>query len=91
MNRFFKATFSSSAPGSATHGIWLRNRKVGSQVIGKDRSQLPGRKQLRKIVQEKQYLSTERRRECTDLGSDLGKKEREINMSIAMPQSWFWQ
>ena len=64
------------APGSATQDLWLGNRKVGSQVIGKDRSQLPGRKQLRKIVQEKQYPSTERRREYTDLGSDLGKRER---------------
>ena len=27
---------------SATQGLWLGNRKVGSQVIGKDRSRLPG-------------------------------------------------
>ena len=28
------------ASGSATQGLWLRNRKVGSQVSGVDRSRL---------------------------------------------------
>ena len=28
---------------SATQNLWLRDRKVGSQVIGEDQSQLPGR------------------------------------------------
>ena len=31
------------APGSATLDLWLGNSKVRSQVIGKDRSRLPGR------------------------------------------------
>ena len=31
------------ASGSATLVLWLGDRKVGSQVIGKDRSRLPGR------------------------------------------------
>ena len=31
------------APGSATQGLWLGNRKVGSQVSGVDRSRFPGR------------------------------------------------
>ena len=31
------------ASGSATEGNWLRDRKVGSQVIGEDRSGFPGR------------------------------------------------
>ena len=28
---------------SAAQGLWLRERKVGSQVIGDDRSRLPGK------------------------------------------------
>ena len=31
------------ASGSAAQGLWLGNRKVGFQVLGLDRSQLPGR------------------------------------------------
>ena len=31
------------ASGSATQGLWLGDRKVGSQVVGIDRSRLPGR------------------------------------------------
>ena len=31
------------ASGSATHSLWLRNGKVGSQVSGMDRSRFPGR------------------------------------------------
>ena len=30
--------------GSATQGLWLGDRKVGSQVVGKDQSQFPGRR-----------------------------------------------
>ena len=28
---------------SATQGLWLRNRKLGSQAVGEDRSRFPGR------------------------------------------------
>ena len=28
---------------SAMQGLWLRNRKVGSQIVGEDRSRFPGR------------------------------------------------
>ena len=31
------------ASGSATQGLWLGDRKVASQVIGEDQSQLAGR------------------------------------------------
>ena len=34
------------ASGSATQGLWLRNGKVGSQVSGKDQTQLPGKGKL---------------------------------------------
>ena len=36
-----------AASGSATQGLWLRNRKVGSQVSGIDRSRFPGRGTVR--------------------------------------------
>ena len=35
--------------GSAMQGLWLRDRKVGSQVGGKDRSRLPGRGTFREV------------------------------------------
>ena len=35
--------------GSATQGLWLRNRKVGTQVSGIDRSRLPGRRTVREV------------------------------------------
>ena len=45
--RLFRACGSAElgkvASCSATQGIWLGDRKKGSQVIGKDRSRLPGR------------------------------------------------
>ena len=31
------------ASGSATQGLWLGNRKVGSQIVGENRSRLTGR------------------------------------------------
>ena len=31
------------ASDSATQGLWLGNRKMGSQVIGEDQNRLPGR------------------------------------------------
>ena len=37
------------ASGSATQGLWLRNRKVGSQVSGEDQSQFPGRRTVGEV------------------------------------------
>ena len=37
------------ASGSATQSLWLRNRKVGSQVISEDRSRIPGRRTVREV------------------------------------------
>ena len=54
------------ASGSATQGLWLRNRKVRSQVSGADRSQLPRRKTVRELGEEKdgeEEPATKRRRE----------------------------
>ena len=50
------------ASGSATQGLQLGNRKVGSQVVSKDRSRLPGRGTVGEEAVTKQ------RRECTDFG-----------------------
>ena len=45
--RLFRARglveFGKIASGFATQSLWLRDIKVGSQLIGEDRSQLPGR------------------------------------------------
>ena len=40
------------ASGSAMQGLWLRNGKAGSQVVGVDRSQLPGRRTVEKVRRE---------------------------------------
>ena len=69
------------ASGSATQGLWLRNREVGSQVSGIDRSRFPGRRTVGKLgdrEDEKEEPATERRRECTDLALDLGEREGQV-------------
>ena len=40
------------ASGTATQGLWLRNREVGSQVSGIKQSGLPGRGTVRKVRRE---------------------------------------
>ena len=35
--------------GSATQGLWLRNRKMGSQISTRDQSGLPGKRTVREI------------------------------------------
>ena len=36
--------------GSATQGLWLKDRKmIASQIIGEDRSRLPGRRKVEKF------------------------------------------
>ena len=51
--RFFRADGSAEhgqvASGSATQGLWLGDRKVGSQVVGEDRSRLPGKGTVREF------------------------------------------
>ena len=51
---------------------------MGSQVVGKDRSRLPGRETVGKVRRgedNKEGPAAERRRKYTDLWLDLGKKE----------------
>ena len=67
--------------GSATHGLWLRNGKVRSQVSGIDRSRFPGRRtvgEVGKEEDEEREPAIERRRECTNLGLDLGEREEQV-------------
>ena len=51
--RLFRARGSAElgkvASGSTTQGLWLGDRIVGSQVIGVDRSPLPGRGTVEKV------------------------------------------
>ena len=55
---------------SAKQGLWLRDRKVGSQVIGEDRNRFAGRGTVEEVRRGK--------REYTDLGLDLGKREEQV-------------
>ena len=73
------------ASGSATQCLWLRHRKVGSQVIDEDRSQFPGRRAVGKLGEEEEEPATEQRREYADLGLIWA---REKSKSSAMPQPW---
>ena len=70
------AELSKVAPGSAARSLWLRNGKVRSQVNGIDRSRFPGRRTVRKIRRGEPAI--ERRRECTDLGLDLGERAEQV-------------
>ena len=59
------------ASGSATQGLWMRNGKVGSQVIGIDRCRFLGEEQLGKLGEEEdeeEEQAIERRREHTVFG-----------------------
>ena len=69
------------ASGSATQYLWLGNRKVGSQVVGKDRNQLPGKGTVRKLAEEEheeKEPATEPRRKYTDLESDVGERDEHV-------------
>ena len=67
--------------GSATQSLWLRNGKGGSQVSGIDRNRLTGRGTVWELEEEEDKEgepATERRREHTDLGFDLGEIEEQV-------------
>ena len=70
------AELSKVASGSATQGLWLRNGKVRYQVSGIDRSRFPGRRTIREVRRGEPAI--ERRKECTDLGLDLGEREEQV-------------
>ena len=69
------------ASGFAAQGLWLRNGKVRSQVSGIDRSRFPERRKLGKLGEEENEEgepAIEPRKECTDLGLDLGEREEQV-------------
>ena len=75
------AELSEVAFGCTMQGLWLRNGKVRSQVSGVDRSRFPGRRTVGKLGEEEDEEgepAIERRRECTDLGLDLGEREEQV-------------
>ena len=54
---------------------------MGSELIREDRSRLPGKKQLGKLGEEEneeKEPATERRREYTDLGLDIGERDEHV-------------
>ena len=72
--------------------LWLRDEKVGSRVITKDRSRFPGREKVGEVGKGGRLgePATERRREYTDLWLDLGEKEEQVvcnasALTLAMP------
>ena len=69
------------ASGFVTQGLWLKNRKVESQVSGIDRSRLPGRGkvgEVRRGENDKEKPATERRRKYTDLGLHWNEREEQV-------------
>ena len=68
------------ASGSATQNLWLRNGKVGPQVSGIDQSRFPGRRTVGEVRREDEEdePAIQQRRECTDLGLDLGEREEQV-------------
>ena len=65
------------ASGFARHSLWLRNGKVRPQVGSIDRSRFPGRRTVGKLGEEGEP-AIEQRRECTELGLDLGEREVQV-------------
>ena len=43
------AELGKEASGSATQGLWLGDRKVGSQIVGEDQSRLLGRRTVGEV------------------------------------------
>ena len=80
--RFFRAQGSLKlrqvASGSATQNLWLRDRKVRSQVVVINLCRFPEEKHLEKGGKKKNTTITEWRIEQTELGSDLDKKDKPV-------------
>ena len=83
--RFLRARgsveFGKVASDSDTQGLWLRNGKLASQVIGIDRSRFPGRKTVREVRsggRRRRKASDRAKKKYTDLGLDLGEREEQV-------------
>ena len=69
------------ASGFATQSLWLADRKVRSQVIGEDQTDSLEEEQLGKLGKEKneeEEPATERRREYTDVGSNMEERDKHV-------------
>ena len=66
------------ASGSATQGLWLRNGKVGSGVSNVDRNRFTERGTVGYLGEEGDEPAIKRKKECTDLGLDLGEREEQV-------------
>ena len=55
---------------------------MGSQVVGEGRNQLPGRGTVWELGEEEEP-ATERRRDYTDLGLDLGAREEQVACHVS--------
>ena len=62
------------ASGSATQGLWLGNRKVGSRLISEHRIRLPGKGIVGEARRGGKVPATERKKEYTNLGLDWGER-----------------
>ena len=75
----------------------MGDRKVGFQVVGEDRSRLLGRGTVGKLGEEEdeeKEPATERRKEYTDLGLNLGEKDEQVACcasALAMTDETCWE
>ena len=73
--------------GSAIKGLWLGNRKVVSQVVGKTEADFLGEEQLAKLgeeVDKKEEPATQPRIDYIDFGSDSGEKDDYVTCHAEM-------
>ena len=64
------------ASGSATQGLWLRDRKVESQVIGEDRGRFPGRRTVGEVRREGRRASKRAKKKIYRFGVTFGQERR---------------
>ena len=81
LRAYGSAVLGKVASGTATQGLWPRDRKVGYQVIGEDRSRLLGIETVGEISRggkRERRASNRAKREYTDLRLDLGKRKEQV-------------
>ena len=66
------------ASGSATQGLLLGVRKVGSQVISEDRNRLLGRRTVGEVRRRGRRASDRTKERIPRLGLDLDKREEQV-------------
>ena len=84
------------ASGSATQGLWLGDRKVESQIIGENRSQLAGRGTIGEVRRRRRWGRRANDRTKEKIHRFRREKRAmlqvaKIAKSPAMPQPWHWR